>query len=226
MTARVDLRGGEPPRERWDPAERRAIPYPRPADIGGHGALVLVHQTDCTWGTTAKQRAAAGGDRELARAQRMRATPYHYGALGVTGVAQAVALWPLEAYTYHANAGNRYAVGLGIEGRWPRAEAERLPRHMPAPGSPGAEAVAEAAREALRWAVEDLLAAGAGSVALVTHRQTNPARGPDPGEALLEALAPAAAALGVPALPGWVRGRGRPWPTAWRQAWLDGGATL
>lgn len=221
---RLDLRGSEPPAGKWAPGRERAIPWPEPAEIGGCDALVLVHQTGCVFGTTARQRAQASGDRELARARRLLAHPYHYAALGATGVGQALALWPLRAYTYHANGGNRYAVGLGIEGRWPRFERERAARHLPRPDA--AEALVEAAREALAWAVEDLRAAGAALVGIVTHRQTSGDRLADPGEYLLGALAPSAAGLGCLGIPEWVRDDGKPWPREWRDAWAGAGGAL
>lgn len=214
-----------PPAEKWDGRRSpRAFPLlpPRPLRDrgGGVGAVVVVHQLGVALGTTARQRAAAHGDRELARAMRCLKTPYHAVALAATGVPAVVRLWDPRVYTYHAGAANAWSVGLGIEGRYPRDEESRAARHTAPAGSEARRALELAAPAALTDLVgrlREVLPLGLG-IGLITHRQSDADRPADPGELCLETILPTALSLGLVIDPDLVINNGRSWPVSWRTA--------
>lgn len=213
---RLDLRSPDirPPSGKWEPRQS-----PREIEpTGRYAALICAHQFGVVFSTSARQRAAAGGDVELARARRTLRTPYHVSALVATGRPQVVTAWGADLYTNHAGALNRYSIGLGIEGLYPRDERQRAARHTAHPCS-GARAALEAAvPEALSACVDllrEVLPPGA-RIGLVTHCQSSDDRGADPGELLMRLLVPAAADLGVDLVPDLVWGSGLPWPSSWR----------
>ena len=169
--------------------------------------LICLHQLGCELGTSARQRAAAGS-REAARVQRCRRLPYHAVALR-TG--EAVLVHPLARYTYHAGNLNRLTVGLGIEGRYPLAEAGRAARH-----SEWAEAVEIAAIECGLLLAGQIQAAGSQRVGVVTHRQSSRHRLADPGEMIVRRVGLALERHGLTLQRDETWGDGSPWPAAWR----------
>lgn len=193
------------------------------------GAAILIHQFGTVLGTSPRQREAAGGDIELARARRCVAQPYHVTALCARGTPGVVRNWPVRTYTYHAGSANAWTVGLGIEGRYPRDEAERAERHTAPPGSAALAALEAAAPAALASlaslvrAALDRAGAGGAAIALVTHRQSSADRAADPGELLLRILLTPALHLGLVPLPDLVVSDGRPWPASWRRALANAG---
>lgn len=209
-----DLRGlGAPGEGKWNPAKSpRSFPLGVPG--GEFASAIMIHQMGCVLGTSARQRAAAGGDRELARALRCVRAPYHAAALCATGEPQVLLVHDPAAYTYHGNRANGWTVALGVEGRYPLEESGRLARHTAPQGSQAREALFAAAPATLR-ALADLLPR---PIALVTHRQSSGDRRADPGEIVLVALAPAIRDLGIVALPDLVLDDGAPWPSAWLEA--------
>lgn len=193
------------------------------------GAAILIHQFGTVLGTSPRQREAAGGDIERARARRCVAQPYHVTALCARGTPGVVRNWPVSSYMHHAGPANAWTVGLGIEGRYPRDEAERAERHTAPPGSAALaalEAAAPAALAALASLVRaalDRAGAGGAAIALVTHRQSSADRAADPGELLLRILLKPALHLGLVPLPDLVVSDGRPWPASWRRALANAG---
>jgi hypothetical protein len=213
---RLDLRDPNirPPSGKWEPRQS-----PREIEpTGRYAALICAHQFAVVFSTSAQQRAAAGGDVELARARRTLRTPYHVSALVATGRPQVITAWSADLYTNHAGALNRYSIGLGFEGLYPRDERQRSTRHTAPPGSAARRALEAAVPEALSACVEllrEVLPSGA-RIGLVTHCQSSSDRGADPGELLMRLLVPAAEDLGVDLVSDLVWGSGRPWPSSWR----------
>ena len=219
-----DLRGRglEPPEGKWDPAKSpRGWPWKVPG--GRYDGAIMAHQLGCVLGTSARQRAAVGGDRELARVERCLRLPYHAVGLCATGEPRIVGTWRPEIYTWHGGPANAWTAGLGIEGRYPLAESGRLSRHTAPPGSAARAALEVAAPSALRALAEVM---PAGRICLITHRQTSSDRGADPGELVIRLLAPQARALGIVAEPDLVLGGGQPWPASWRRAWVAAGGEI
>ena len=208
----VDLRG-EPcvlRRDQWSPHLRRD-----PSRFRG----VVLHQWASHVGTEARLRAKYKGEAG-ALARRGQHAPYAIscGVGLVTGEAVVSLAHPPERYTYASDSACAEFVSVGIMGRFPFEEDDRV--------EPRDTALTLALFAAVNRALSEAVAMlpGDGPWPLITHRQS--INGPRdhvlcPGEAsVVLAVASSAVRDGllVPdpdyvVLPDW----GRPWPASWRR---------
>lgn len=151
---------------------RNAHPLPNPKHCSYRGFApvtgVVLHQTACVLGESE---------------QRWYTVPAH---LGVTRGGKV--LW-LNGFDWNlpcANGFNGSTISIEIDGRYRGVEArpETLWNHQEtAPTDPSAAQV-EAAKQALRWVVEELRTYGCRVRYLFAHRQSSSTRESDPGEFL------------------------------------------
>jgi hypothetical protein len=185
---------------------------------------IVLHQTACSFGVTARAIAAADGDEQLARARRALRMPYHAIAFRKGFVANAN---ELRRYTYHANRLNGPTLGLAIEGLYsglvddPNTAPDEADRSTWG-GDPQdvTEDVLRAGRFGLRFLVEEGRAIGMPIEFLYAHRQSNDKRRSDPGEELWRRLAIeyGVGVLGLTLRQDFTVGRGRPVPVNWDPA--------
>mgnify|MGYP006374144973 FL=1 len=204
----------------WSPHVRRD-----PARIVG----IVLHQ----WGTPVSPKAD-----DLLRlgpvaalAERALGVPYGISV----GVAQTkdgprgvvVLAHPIERYTHASDAGNRDYLAIGVMGRHPFREEERVDsRHAPMTDVLRA-AISVAIGEAMHM-IDDASRGGAnadhGALRLITHRQC--ANGPRdhfscPGEAVLSAALDSVAVMNGAVVPNpelvLLPEFGKPWPAEWRR---------
>lgn len=181
-------------------------------DPGDVDTLCL-HQTACTFGVSAQQLRAAGGDRDLALARRSLAIACHVVAYR-RGFFAACA--PLRWWVQGGNGWNPRAIHLEIEGLYHGVEGD--PRTVWSGQVPSVltrETIA-AARGAVAWIVEECAHEGMRIKRVVAHRQSSRSRRSDPGEAIwTEVGLWAQRELGLVCAPAEVLGEGRPIPLAW-----------
>lgn len=160
---------------------------------------VVLHQTACSIGPAAD---------DAGRKRRVLEWPYHAVTYddGDTVLAHDV-----RPYTYHANALNKRSLGFAVEGEFPAFIGGELARH-----SAYTEAQADGARRGLKRLVEDARAAGCPVKYVLAHRQSNIARGGDPGEYWFRLLSRFARdELGLETLPQLRVGGGQALPPKW-----------
>lgn len=160
---------------------------------------VVLHQTACSIGPAADN---------ARRKRRVLEWPYHAVTYddGDTVLAHAPAL-----YTYHANALNKRSLGFAVEGHFSAFIGQEKALH-----SPYTEAQADGARRGLKRLVGDARAAGCPVRYVLAHRQSNIARGGDPGEYWFRLLSRFARdELGLETLPQLRVGDGQALPPKW-----------
>ncbi len=158
---------------------------------------VVLHQ----WGAHASLVRRRGESLEESAIRRARSVPYH---LSVFSGGLVVWAWPATVSSWASNGYNRTSLAIGVGGRFPGLERDRLPVHSQI------EDFADGLRVALAAVAEQLP-----GLAIVTHRQASRGRGADPGEALARVAARAACALGLRVDFDHTIGEGRPCPRLW-----------
>ncbi len=177
---------------------------------------IVVHKTAVWFELNDRQVRKAGGDVEEALHRRSMRVGCHLVALDGKGAGMecghALYINPLRWYVYHAQAANKYSLGLEIEGRY-RGQARGQ--------SEASERVIHAARVALAFMVKEGRRQGMPIEYIWAHRQFSPDRSGDPGEELWRrvVLEYAAPVLGLKTEPRrcWStkKGKGRPIPESW-----------
>lgn len=221
MIARYDLRD-----ERVALAPKVRLVRGRPATRAPETiTTIVIHQMAADFGVSVPQLRAARGDRSLALARRALGIACHAAAFGSGEVVLAA---PLRWHVNHGNGYNACSVGLEIDGRHPGLDDD--PSTAPVredlrttwggePSEWGAEQI-EAAREALRWLVEQARAEGCPITRIVAHRQSSATRRSDPGQRIWRdvVLTFAVPELGLWTDPADAVGDGRPIPREWDPA--------
>ena len=175
---------------------------------------IMLHQTGVWYGVSSAQVAAAGGDRHAALHARGLNIACHAVAFDGKDAGlecgHGVATAPLRWYCYQANTANAESVGLEVEGVYPGLVTPGCV--MPS------ERVINAARDAVRYMVEQGRREGMPLRYIWAHRQSSATRRSDPGEALWKrvALEYAVAVLGLETQPSRTWGDGRPIPVEWQ----------
>ena len=175
---------------------------------------IMLHQTGVWYGVSSAQVAAAGGDRHAALHTRGLNIACHAVAFDGKDAGldcgHGVATAPLKWYCYQANTANAESVGLEVEGVYPGLVTPGCV--MPS------ERVVNAARDAVRYMVEQGRREGMPLRYIWAHRQSSAMRRSDPGEALWKrvALEYAVAVLGLETQPSRTWGDGRPIPVEWQ----------
>jgi hypothetical protein len=175
---------------------------------------IMLHQTGVWYGVSSQQVSAAGGDRHEALHNRGLNVACHAIAFDGKGAnlqcGHGVATAPLAWYCYQANGANSDSLGLEIEGVYPG---------LVTPGCvmPSARVV-DAARDAVRYMVEQGRAQGMSIQYVWAHRQSSAMRRSDPGEALWQAVALdfAVPVMGLQTQPSRTWGDGMPIPVEWQ----------
>jgi peptidoglycan hydrolase-like protein with peptidoglycan-binding domain len=175
---------------------------------------IMLHQTGVWYGVSSAQVAAAGGDRHAALHNRGLNIACHAVAFDGKDAGlecgHGVATAPLKWYCYQANTANSESLGLEVEGVYPG---------LVTPGcTMPSERVINAARDAVRYMVEQGRREGMPLRYIWAHRQSSAMRRSDPGEALWKrvALEYAVAVLGLETQPSRTWGDGRPIPVEWQ----------
>lgn len=159
--------------------------------------LLVLHQ----WGAHADLRPLRGETLEACAVRRARSTPYH---LSVFARGPVVWAWSPTISSWASNRFNRASIAIGVGGRFPGVEAERLPTHS------RTEDFEKQLVEALAAVARRLP-----GLTVVTHRQASRARRADPGEAIAAIAAREAPALGLVVDFERVVGSGAPCPASW-----------
>lgn len=174
---------------------------------------IVLHQTYCWYGVSSSQIAAAGGDKHLALHKRSLGVACHLIAFDGKGADLSCghAVWPnpLEWYVYHANSANSVSIGIETEGVYPGLVSQG--------GTMPSSRVIQAARDAVKFAVEKGRAAGMPIEYIWAHRQSSADRRADPGESLWRAvvLEYAVPVLGLRTETARTWGDGMPIPVQW-----------
>jgi len=173
---------------------------------------VTIHQTAVKYGIREYQIRAAGGDRDLALAQRAlrvacHAMSFHDGFVSMTN--------PLTWYVYHGNGFNATELGLEIDGNYPGLIGGQTWNKKAATNT--TDTSIRAAQVALRQLVEDGREMGMPIEFIHAHRQSSATRRSDPGEELWNrvVLDFAVPVLGLKTEPGHTLRKGRPIPLEW-----------
>lgn len=204
---RLDLR-----HEQTDVNQRAACKYVggRPlARTLGTVTGVTLHQTACWYSVNERQRAASGGDEQLAR--HRRALKVHAHITAMRHGRFVVGHDPL-VYVNHGHLLNGQDVGLEHEGLY---AVDGAPEGLPKAVEVGE--IIEAGREALTWLSEELPALRW----LHAHRQSMRAPGraktSDPGARIWRevALEHGVKRLGLAVEPERTWGTGKPIPASW-----------
>lgn len=180
------------------------------SDVDG----VVLHQTAVWYGVSQNQINAAGGDKHQALHNRGLDVACHAIAYGGQGAnledvcGHAIATNPLNWYVYHGNGLNSRSLGLEIEGDYPGliGSSEEVPDN-----------IIQAAKDALRYLVEEGRRLGAPIKYLWAHRQSSDTRRGDPGEEIWKkvGLDYGVKVLGLETQPEKVWGSGYPIPVEW-----------
>lgn len=180
-----------------------------PATVTG----IVLHQTAVWYSVSQAQINDAGGDKHLALHKRSLNVACHLIAFDGKGAGLDCghAVWPnpLEWYVYHANTANDLSLGIECEGDYPGLVSAGCV--MPS------DRLIRAARDAVRFAVEQGRAQGMKIQYIWAHRQSNASRRADPGEALWKEVVVnyAVPVLGLKTETARVWGDGRPVPLEW-----------
>jgi hypothetical protein len=180
-----------------------------PATVHG----VMLHQTDVWYGVSQAQIDAAGGDKHLALHKRSLNVACHLIAFDGQGASLDCghAAWPnpLEWYVNQANTANDVSIGVECEGKYPG---------LVSPGcTMPTERLIQAARNAVKFVVDQGRAQGMVVEYIWAHRQSSAARRSDPGEALWKevVLGYAVPVLGLKTETARTWGDGKPIPVEW-----------
>ena len=163
---------------------------------------------------SSQQVSAAGGDKHAALHNRGLNVACHCIAFDGQGAGlecgHGVATAPLAWYCYQANGANSDSLGLEIEGVYPGLVTPECV--MPS------QRVVNAARDAVRYMVEQGRAQGMPIQYVWAHRQSSAMRRSDPGEALWQevALEFAVPVMGLQTQPSRTWGDGMPIPVEWQ----------
>lgn len=208
--------------KRYDLRSERVLSAPKISMVGGKARIrrpedidtFVIHQTDVEFGVSAQQIQRAGGDEELARAQR---------ALGVACHVMAhrqgffTAATPFLVHVNHGNGYNPRSLGGEVDGCFEGVEGD--PKTIPSGRKVTqlTEALVEALRAMLWWTVEEAAREGIVLKYIRAHRQSSATRRRDPGSALWKAgvLDYAEPRLGLSTAPAEKIGDGRAIPREW-----------
>ena len=174
---------------------------------------IMLHQTDVWYGVSDAQVQAAGGDRHLALHKRSLNVACHLIAFDGRGVPLDCghAVWPnlLPWYVYQANTANAVSLGVECEGKYPGLVSQG--------GTLPSTRLVQAARDAVRFAVEEGRREGMPIEYIWAHRQSNGSRRADPGESLWRSvvLEYAVPVLGLRTETARTWGDGLPIPVQW-----------
>lgn len=150
------------------------------------------------------------------RAQRWHHVACH---LGVTRSGRVIVVNDLRAYVWHAHGGNKFGIGIEIDGRYEGVAGR--PRTLwghtrGVEPDPLGEAQIEATRAAVRWAVDAARALGCPVQSIWAHRQFSNQRASDPGSAIWQAIGVwARDELGLTTPVAKTLGTGKPIPIEW-----------
>jgi hypothetical protein len=206
-----DLHGGSPSKCKL---ENGRVVVRDPDAVTG----IVIHQTACTFGVAKYQIEEAGGDRDEALRRRALNVACHALAFRNGWVVQP---HKLRWHVNHANRFNAATLGLEIEGRYPGLTRKPNQTTWGGEPTPITDTVVNAAREAIRYLVEEAEKEGMTIQYIYAHRQSSPSRSNDPGEALWRhvVLEYAVPVLGLKTDPALVldtsKGPGRPIPKDW-----------
>lgn len=134
---------------------------------------LAIHQMDAIFGTSRGQRKKYGGE-FLALIARMCMQPYHVAGL-VTG--PVVKSHKPHLYTYASSKANRFSMGVGLEGKWPRFERNRKKKH-----TKPSDQILETYKQAIRTAHAVAVGWGADIQFFTAHCAWSKNRRADPGE--------------------------------------------
>ncbi len=174
-----------------------------------------VHQCGVWYSLSARQIAAAHGDRDLAEEMRFfTSSACHVFAVELQGKPAVVKCVPYPFYVHHGGAMNGCSVGLEGEGLWP-GNATTAPRT--GADKDRCDAVLLAYDAAIRMIAADLRALGAPLQFVEAHRQTAANRRSDPGAELWGVVIECCKDLDLKMQPQYFdrKGGGRPIPLAW-----------
>lgn len=150
-----------------------------------------------------------------------RAHRWHHVAchLGVTRKGQVIVVNDLRAYVWHAHGGNKFGIGIEIDGRYEGVAGKPKTLWGHSRGitpDPLDGAQIDAARSAVRWAVDAARALGCPLHSIWAHRQFSDQRTSDPGSAIWQEVGLwAQRELGLKAHVDKTLGTGRPIPVEW-----------
>jgi hypothetical protein len=196
-------------RDKWKIGADGKVVVRDPKTVSG----IMLHQTGVWYGVSAAQVSAAGGDRHAALHNRGLNIACHAVAFDGRDAGlecgHGVATAPLAWYCYQANTANSESLGLEIEGVYPGLVTPGCV--MPS------QRVINAARDAVRYMVEQGRREGMPIRYVWAHRQSSAMRRGDPGEALWKAVALdfAVPVMGLQTQNTRTWGDGMPIPAAW-----------
>lgn len=177
---------------------------------------IMLHQTGVWFSVADYQVAEAGGDRHAALHNRALRVACHLIAFDghEAKLECGHVVWPnpLDWYVYQANLANAESIGIECEGLYPGLESQ-------AGATPSARLIA-AARDAVRFSVEQGRSLGMPIQYIWAHRQSSALRQGDPGESLWRSvvLEYAVPVLGLQTQTSRTWGDGRPVPIQWDPA--------
>jgi len=181
---------------------------------------ICLHQTAVRFGVSARQLAAAAGDRATALARRAlniaaHATVFQPDPAGSHGPL-LVPCAPLRWHVNHGNGLNPVTLGLEVDGLYAGVEGDaRTVWGGKAPTVWTAE-MADAVIAMIAWLLKEAKAEDMDVRYLYAHRQSSATRRGDPGELIWKTVALRAAdELGLLMEPARVWGNGLPLPSAW-----------
>lgn len=171
-----------------------------PSTIDG----IVIHQTSCVFGVSAKQLKEAGGNATNAKHRRALGVAAHMTAFD-TGY--AVLAHPLDWYVYHANSLCSRSIGLEVEGKYPGTMGKGL---LTPP-------LIQAARDALEYIMLRSKELAMPIKYIWAHRQSSPTKENDPGEEIWKKIVLdfAVPILGLEVQNNFVSG-GRAIPSSWQ----------
>jgi N-acetyl-anhydromuramyl-L-alanine amidase AmpD len=169
---------------------------------------ITLHQTACVLGEKPERWANCGAH------------------LGITRQGKVIWIHDFDIAVVHANGFNAQTVGIEMDGTYAGIEGNDRTFWRPPeapnrkPQSPTPELV-EAAKQTVRWIVDEVARHEGKVKVLVAHRQSSGTRQSDPGSALWQAVAlPLHAELGLTdGGKGFTVGKGMPIPEAWNPSY-------
>lgn len=167
---------------------------------------LCLHQTAVTFGVSASQIKAAGGDAQLAQFMRAKRVNAH---CTVFDEGAAVLAYPLRNYVQHGNGANATSIGIEIEGLYNGLPGGERPEPT--------EVTIQTARDACSWIVSEAAKEGIAILGVVAHRQYSGDRRADPGWAIWQRIAieHCEHVLGLSPMPTLTDRKGRPIPREW-----------
>lgn len=141
---------------------------------------LVAHQTACTFGVSAQQIKAAGGDPALAQFMRAKNVHAHVTAFDE---GTFVFAYPFRAYVQHGNGSNPYSIGKEDEGYFKGWLGDKVPGR----GEP-TDLLIETSRAACLAIMEESSKEGINLRYYEAHRQHSKDRRADPGHRLWKAV--------------------------------------